>query len=96
MFDKLKQKWKVGSFQLTLILITFAIGGSCTGWAAKALMNQLSISQDWLWGAVYCILLTLIWPMMVILVSFPLGQFRFFTNYTRRLAEKMGLLKKKS
>jgi hypothetical protein len=35
MFEKLRQKWKVNVLQLVLILCTFAIGGSLTGYAAK-------------------------------------------------------------
>ena len=35
MFEKLRQKWKVNVLQLVLILCTFAIGGSLTGFAGK-------------------------------------------------------------
>ena len=93
MFEKLRKKWKVNALQLVLILCTFAIGGSLTGFVAKKIMNVLPIEADWLWGIVYIILVTIIWPMMVILVSIPFGQFRFFSNYTRKLGEKVGLLK---
>ncbi len=96
MFDGLKKKWKVGSLQFLLIIITFTVGGLCTGWAGKKIMNFLDIQQDWLWATVYILLMTIIWPAMVLLISFPFGQLRFFLNYTRRLGEKIGLLKKKS
>ena len=93
MFEKLRKKWKVNALQLVLILCTFAIGGSLTGWAGKKIMNILPIEADWLWAIVYIVLVTIIWPMMVILISIPFGQFRFFVNYTRKLGQKMGLLK---
>ena len=93
MFEKLRKKWKVNVLQLVLILSTFAIGGSLTGFAGKKIMNVLPIEADWLWAIVYIILVTLIWPVMVILVSIPFGQFRFFVNYTRKLGQKMGLIK---
>lgn len=93
MFEKLRQKWKVNALQLTLILFTFAIGGSLTGFVAKKIMYLLKIEADWLWAIVYIFLITVIWPMMVILVSIPFGQFRFFSNYTRKLGEKLGILK---
>lgn len=93
MFDKLKKKWKVSGFRLAMILCTFAIGGSLTGFVAKKIMNQLMISQDWLWAILYILLVTLIWPLMVVLVSIPFGQFRFFISYTRKMAEKLGILK---
>ena len=93
MFEKLRQKWKVNVFQLVLILCTFAIGGSLTGYAAKKIMNILSIEADWLWVIIYLLLVTIIWPVMVLIVSIPFGQFRFFSNYTRKLGQKMGLIR---
>jgi hypothetical protein len=93
MFEKLRQKWKVSPLQLALILCTFAIGGSLTGFAAKKVMNLLSIDLDWLWAIIYILLVTIIWPIMVLIISIPFGQFRFFSNYTRKLGEKMGLIR---
>ena len=95
MFEKLRLKWKVGALQLVLIIITFAIGGSVTGYTAKKIMNFLRIDMDWLWAIVYILLITVIWPVMVILISIPFGQFRFFSNYTRKLIEKIGIIKSK-
>ena len=93
MFEKLRQKWKVGVFQLVLILFTFAIGGSLTGFAAKKIMNWLNIEADWLWAIIYILLITIIWPIMVLIISIPFGQFRFFSNYTRKLGQKLGLIR---
>jgi len=95
MFDKLKQKWKVSGIQLALILCTFAIGGSLTGFAGKKIMNLLAIEQDWIWGIVYILLVTLIWPIAVLLVSIFFGQFRFFLVYIRKIGVKMGVVKVK-
>ncbi|NCW88247.1 MAG: hypothetical protein EBV71_05110 [Chitinophagia bacterium] len=93
MFKKLREKWKVGPLQLTLILCTFAFGGSATGWAAKKIMNGLSLEQDWLWATLYILLVTLLWPLMVLVISIPFGQFRFFKSYIRKLGSKMGFLR---
>jgi len=93
MFEKLRQKWKVNVLQLVLILCTFAIGGSLTGYAAKKIINLLSVESDWLWTIIYILLVTIIWPIMVLIISLPFGQFRFFSNYTRKLGQKMGLIK---
>jgi formyltetrahydrofolate-dependent phosphoribosylglycinamide formyltransferase len=91
MFKKLRKKWKVNGLQLALILCTFAIGGSVTGFLGKKIMNLLSIQQDWIWAVVYILLITLIWPLAVLIVSIFFGQFRFFTNYIRKLGSKLGL-----
>lgn len=91
MFKRLRKKWKVNGLQLMLILCTFAIGGSATGFAAKKIINALPIGQDWLWAVIYIILVTLLWPLAVLLISIPFGQFRFFSRYIRKLGAKMGL-----
>lgn len=93
MFERLQKKWKVSGTQLALILCTFAIGGSLTGFLGKKIMNLLSIQQDWLWAIIYILLITIIWPMAVLLVSFPFGQFRFFSGYIKKIGAKMGLVK---
>jgi hypothetical protein len=93
MFEGLQKKWKVKSGQLVLILCTFAIGGSATGFVAKKIMNALSIGQDWLWAIVYILLITIIWPLAVIVISIPFGQFRFFSRYIKKIGKKMGMRK---
>lgn len=95
MFDRLKNKWKVGGLQLALILITFTIGGSLTGFLGKKIMNLLAVPLDWIWAIIYIVLVTIIWPMMVLLVSIPFGQFRFFLNYIRKMGQRMGIVRKK-
>jgi hypothetical protein len=96
MFGGLQKKWKVNGLQLTLILCTFAIGGSMTGFVGKKIMNAFGIGQDWLWAIVYILLITILWPLMVIIISIPFGQFRFFSRYIRKLGEKMGVVKKRA
>ena len=94
MFQRLKQRWKVSGFQLFFIICTFAIGGSLTGFAGKKIMNVLNIELDWVWAIVYIFLMTIIWPMMVVIVSIPFGQYRFFIRYIRKIGEKMSIVKK--
>ncbi len=91
MLERLQQKWKVSGGQLALIICTFAIGGSLTGFAGKKIMNQLSIGQDWLWAIVYILLITILWPLAVLIVSIPFGQFPFFRRYIRKIGTKLGL-----
>ena len=91
MFDRLQKKWKVNGLQLTLVLCTFALGGSLTGYAGRRLMTVFAIEQSWLWVVVYILLITLLWPMAVLLVSIPFGQFRFFINYLRKIGRRVGV-----
>lgn len=91
MFQRLKQKWKVDGVQLLLILCTFAIGGSLTGYAGRKLMNLIPIEKGWLWVLIYIIIITILWPLAVLLVSLFFGQFRFFVHYLEKIGRRMGL-----
>lgn len=93
MFETLKQKWKVSGVQLALILCTFALGGSLTGWTGKKIMNLLPVDDDLLWAVIYIVLLSVIWPLAVVVVSIPLGQYGFFIKYIRKIGAKMGIVK---
>jgi formyltetrahydrofolate-dependent phosphoribosylglycinamide formyltransferase len=88
MLDRLKKKWNVNGLQLTLILCTFAIGGSLTGYTARKLLGVLSVEQRWLWIIIYILFLTMIWPIAVYLISFPFGQSRFFTRYLKKIGKR--------
>ena len=91
MFERLQNKWKVNNLQLVLIISTFAVGGSSTGFIAKKIMNALPIDQDWIWVTVYLLLMTIIWPIAILVVSIPFGQFPFFIKYIRKIGNKMGI-----
>jgi hypothetical protein len=89
MFDKLKTKWNVNGMQLLLIFCTFALGGTICGRGAKKIMELFPLEKGWLWVVIYLILVTLLWPLAVMLVSIPLGQFRFFKNYVSKIIRRI-------
>jgi formyltetrahydrofolate-dependent phosphoribosylglycinamide formyltransferase len=91
MFERLQKKWKVNGIQLTLILFTFAIGGSLTGYAGRKLMGLVAIDQKWLWIIIYIIIITLLWPAAVLLISLFTGQFPFFIKYIKKIGARMGI-----
>ena len=93
MFKRLKDKWGVTPLGLVLILCTFAIGGSLSGFLAKKVMNLLSIEQDLVYGMLYIVVVTLLWPLCVITVSIPFGQFKFFKGYLKKMGTKLGLVR---
>ena len=96
MLNRLQQKWKVNGGRLFLIIATFAIGGSACGYAGRKIMLLFSINQPIAWTIVYLLLVTFLWPLAVLLISIPLGQFRFFTTYLLRIGDRIGLYKNNS
>ena len=93
MFARLQQKWKAGPVQIVLIITCFALGGSLTAYSAKKIMDVLSVEKDWLWTIIYILLVTIIWPLAVLIVSFFFGQFKFFKGYVTRIGQKIGIVR---
>ena len=89
MFEKLKARWKVNGINLLLIISTFALGGSLCGYAGRKLLLLTNIEKGIAWVFLYIILVTILWPLCVILISIPLGQFTFFKKYILKIWRKM-------
>ena len=89
MFKKLKNKWKVNTINLVLILLTFALGGSTCARLAKWLLEQIQLENKLIYWTLYVIGVTILWPICVILISIITGQFRFFSNYIKRIGSKL-------
>ena len=83
--NKLQQKWGVGQVQFWLIMTTFALGGSLSGYLNKQILNLVFLEKNAAYWLIYPLLLTILWPFSVILVSFATGQFAFFKGYLGRM-----------
>ncbi len=89
MLNKLKQRWGVNETKLVLIICTFALGGSMCGYLGRELLLLTGIEQGFAWVLIYIITISLLWPLCVIVLSIPLGQFYFFKNYLIKIWVKM-------
>ena len=89
MFVKLKQKWQVGWLQFVLIFCTFALGGSSCAKLGSWLLSYMLTEKSVLYWIIYVPLVTLLWLICVLLISIPLGQFKFFSNYLKRIWSKI-------
>ena len=96
MLNKLKARWGVNGLGLALILCTFAVGGSLSGYLAKSVMQLMSIDSGWYYLPLYIIVVSLLWPLSVISVSVLFGQFGFFSKYLMKMGARMGFFKGKS
>jgi len=94
MFKKLMAHWKVNGINLVLIIATFALGGSLCGYAGRRLLLLTNIERGIVWIGLYLLLITLLWPLCVILISIPLGQFAFFKRYLIKVWSKLSGRKK--
>jgi len=77
MFTNLKNKWKVSWLEFVLIFCTFAIGGSVCGYVGRKLLSLVDLEKGTIYYVLYIIIISLLWPLAVLVVSIPLGQFSF-------------------
>lgn len=94
MVEKLKQHWKVNGINLTLILATFAGGGSLCGLAARQLLLLTNVDKGFFWLLLYVLTATILWPFAILLVSIPFGQLTFFKQYLLKIRNRMSGQKK--
>jgi len=101
MLEKLKKKWKVSNLDLFLIFCVFGITGSTTAYISKVITKWVGVagaatwSGDWWIGVGLRIgMLIFGYQVIILIVSIPFGQFKFFWNYEKKILRKMRLLKK--
>jgi len=101
MLEKLKKKWKVSNLDLFLIFCVFGITGSTTAYISKVITKWVGVagastwSSDWWIGISLRIgMLIFGYQIIILIVSLPFGQFKFFWNYEKKILRKMGFLKK--
>ncbi len=89
MFNKLKKKWNVSWIKFTLIFCTFALGGSSCAKLGSWLLQHIFSEKDFVYWIIYVPLISILWPLCVIIISIPLGQFIFFKNYLKKMWNKI-------
>jgi hypothetical protein len=89
MFKKLRDKWGVSALDLFLILCTFTIGGKICGLTGAWLVHVLNIEHLAAKILLWIVLTTVLWPISVLLVSIPFGQFSFFKRYLAKMGRRI-------
>ncbi len=89
MLQKLQARWKVNTINLLLILLTFALGGSTCARLAGYILKIYFDEKTFLWWVLYVVMVSGLWPICVLIISIPLGQFKFFKNYLQRIGQRM-------
>lgn len=94
--EKLKKRWGIRSnLQVVVILVVFALTGSCAAKLAAPLTVLIGLEKGSVPGWAYWpVRILLIFPIyQVLLVSFGwlFGQFTFFWNFEKKMLKRMGL-----
>ena len=93
--DKLKNRWGISSnTQLILILIVFAINGSLSGLFTNPVLNFFGIHKEHtnplLYSILYIIIISIMYFILLILVSKVFGQSNFFKNFAKKSLSPLG------
>ncbi len=90
-----KQRWNIQSnAQLTVIIIVFALTGSASAWLSKPFCLWLGISKDALgfwFTPVRLLLIFPIYQVLLVLIGFLFGQFKFFWKFEKKMLRSMRL-----
>lgn len=93
--ENLKKRWGISSnFQFTIILIVFAITGSASAWLSKPFCDGLGIVKEDLGFWFTPVRLFLIFPIyqvLLVLIGFIFGQFKFFWTFEKKMLTRVGL-----
>ena len=94
--NKLKQRWNITSnWQLTLILVVFAITGFSSLQLAKPFLSVIGIPETfqphWLYRILRLVLIFPIYQVLLVFVGFIFGQFEFFWNFEKKMLKRLGL-----
>ena len=98
MFNKFKLKYSIESnSQLVIIFVVFGITGSTSAYISEPLMEFININKSELNIFVYWIIrvliITFVYQIILLLVAYVFGQFKFFWNFEKKMLKKIGFKK---
>lgn len=93
--ENLKKRWGITSnSQLVIIFVVFAITGSASALLSKPFCNWIGITKEELGLWFTPIRLFLIFPIyqvLLVLIGFIFGQYKFFWAFEKKMLISMGL-----
>lgn len=100
MFEKLKLRWNITSnFQVIVILVVFAITGSTTVYLKKLIFDLINITPEThllLKIPLYILVVLLVYNVLLLVVGFVFGQFRFFLEFEKKFFSRLLFRKKQT
>ena len=91
----LKQRWGIQSnLQFAIIFVVFAITGSASAWLSKPFCFWLGILKEDLefwFTPVRLLLIFPIYQVLLVLIGFLFGQYKFFWAFEKKMLKRMGL-----
>jgi len=91
-----KKRWNITSnWQMTVIIIVFAITGSSSAILSKPILAIFGLTKDtlsvWLYYPLYIIVLFPIYQVLLVSFGFIFGQFNFFFEFEKKMLRSVKL-----
>jgi ferrochelatase len=88
MINKLKARWGIESnIQVIIILLVFSLTGSAAVYVKKIIFTFLGINADtslWIKVPMYAITIIPAYQLLLLVIGFLFGQFRFFYQFQQK------------
>ncbi|MFD2562595.1 DUF6787 family protein [Aquimarina rubra] len=94
-FDALEKKWNVTyRWELIAIFIAFAITGSTAAQVSDPILTLLGLSREttngWIYWPLRILLIFPIYQVILLIVGWLFGQFKFFWWFEKKMLRRMG------
>ena len=100
MIEKLKQRWNIQSnFQVFIILLVFTITGSTTVYLKRMIFDWVGINAETPLVAkviFYIVVILAVYNMLLLIIGFLFGQFRFFWEFEKKFFSRLLFRKKRA
>lgn len=98
MLEKLKHRWNIKSnIQVIIILIVFTVTGSTTVYLKKLVFDLINITPEThllIKIPLYILVVLIVYNLLLLVVGFVFGQFRFFWEFEKKFFSRILFRKK--
>ncbi len=94
--EKLKKRWGIDSnFQIVVICIVFTVTGSAAAKLAAPITEFIGLDREntnpWVFWPVRILLIFPIYQVLLVIIGWLFGQFKFFWNFEKKTLNRLGL-----
>ena len=95
LFSVLEKKWEVNyRWELIAIFIAFAITGSTAARISDPIISLIGLSKEttsgWIYWPLRIFLIFPVYQIILLIVGWLFGQFKFFWNFEKKMLSRMG------
>ncbi len=95
LFNILESRWEVTyRWELIAIFIAFAVTGSTAARVSDPILSFIGLQQEttngWIYWPIRILLIFPVYQVLLLIVGWLFGQFKFFWNFEKKMLSRMG------